>query len=228
MEKHEFDDFIKGYRETQGHYFRITGESGEFFARYKAEKIAEWFSHLRGKSISILDYGCGDGLMTAYIRKYFPKAIVHGNDPSSKSIDYAKRHFKNIKFSVLSRRMIYKNESMDIICAAGVFHHIHFNQHKKFLSDIFRVLKHRGIFVMFELNPLNPATVIIFKRSPVDKNAQMLPSGYAKNMLKEYSIPEIKYISFFPSFLKKMRVCESRMTKIPFGGLYAAIAKKRP
>jgi ubiquinone/menaquinone biosynthesis C-methylase UbiE len=228
MQHHEFDDFIKNYRNNADQHVAISGESSAFFARYKVEKLAEWRPNLVSQELSILDYGCGDGLMTACFEAIFPKASVHGIDPSLKSIEVARKNYKNLLFAHLEGdAMPYESDSFDLISAAGVFHHIPFEEHDKWLTEIFRVLRPGGTFVLFELNPFNPLTQYVFRTSPVDRDAQMVYPGYASRVLRQYgSELEYKYYFFFPSFLKWMRRFEAYMTKIPFGGLYAVIVRK--
>jgi ubiquinone/menaquinone biosynthesis C-methylase UbiE len=229
MQEHEFDSYIKNYRKNQDKHVALSGESGTFFAEYKVQKMAEWFPELVNGSYKVLDYGCGDGLMTFFAEKQFQKSKFYGIDPSSESIKEAQANFKSIEFSVLYNNIMpYANDSMDFVFAAGVFHHIPFDEHQQCISEIFRVLKPSGTFILFELNPFNPLTVLTFKRSPVDKNATMVFPHYGKKLVKKYGATATKYYCFFPAFVRKLRVLEPFMTKIPFGALYATIARKNP
>ena len=81
--------------------------------------------------------------------------------------------------------------------------------------------------VLFELNPLNPLTVLTFKRNPIDQNATMLKPWYAYHLAKNYGNAEIKFYCFFPKILKWLRPTERFLTKLPFGALYATIIKKQ-
>ena len=227
MQKHEFDAYIKDYRKNLDAPLALSGESSAFFAEYKVQKMAEWFCDLLTKKQAILDYGCGDGLMTSYAKKYFPQSMLFGIDPSSKSIEDGKRQYADIEFDVLqNNKMPYKDASMDVIYSAGVFHHIPFDEHQACAQEIFRVLKPGGIFILFELNPFNPLTVLTFKRSPVDQNATMVFPQKARKLLKPFGSLTTKYYCFFPAFLKKLRGFERFMIKIPLGALYAIIVTK--
>jgi ubiquinone/menaquinone biosynthesis C-methylase UbiE len=225
--KHEFDAFIENYRENQNKHVSLSGESGAFFAQYKAEKLYEWFPEYREKNITVLDFGCGDGLMTELVHKVFPQATLFGIDPSEKSIEVAQRNFKTPHFFWFDgNKTDFTDQSMDLIFAAGVFHHIPFEQHAACIKEIMRILKPGGRFVLFELNPLNPLTQITFKRSPVDRDAQMLWPNYAKKITALSGNLHIKYYCFFPHFARALRFLEPYMTWLPLGALYAVILKK--
>ncbi len=224
---HEFDDFIQNYRSNQDQHVALSGESGAFFADYKAQKLYEWFPVYHHKSITILDFGCGDGLMTEYVHLTFPMAETFGVDPSAKSIEAAQKHFPSSHFSWFDGTQTpFASESMDLIFAAGVFHHIPFPEHQTCINEIMRILKPGGHFVLFELNPFNPLTQLTFRRSPVDRDATMLFPKYARQILARYGSPTTKYYCFFPHFARRLRFLEPYMTWFGLGALYATIIKK--
>lgn len=227
--KQEFDKYIENYRPNLDSALALSGETSDYFARYKAQKLAEWLKKYQIKNPRILDFGCGDGVMTNYVTHYFPDATVFGVDPSGKSIEVAQKSFSHIRFSVSSDEstdLTFENNFFDIIYAAGAFHHIPFNLHDGYMESLKRILKPNGFLVMFELNPLNPLTVRTFKRNPIDINAKMLSPWYAYRLAKKSGTPSLKFYCFFPRFMKFFRWSECMLTKVPFGALYAIIIKK--
>ncbi len=226
---HEFDKFAKECRDINDNALKLTGESSTFFAEYKAQKLREWFPEKVDQALKILDFGCGDGLMTSFVQHEFKKAHMYGVDPSAESIEVAQEDFPHISFSASedTTKMAYEDNFFDLIYAAGVFHHIDFAEHASYMQEIFRVLKLGGIFILFELNPWNPATVYIFNRNPIDEHATMMSQRYSFNLLKQFGTVRTKYYSFYPSFLGWMRPTERYMTKIPFGALYACLVEKK-
>ncbi len=226
-QEHEFDKYLKNYRKNLDISLSLSGETSDFFAQYKAQKLAEWLPQLQTKKIEILDFGCGDGQMTAYVQQKFANAQVFGTDISHNSIAYATKKHPHISFSMTQNNTItYPANKFDLVYAAGVFHHIPLTEHQKFISQIMQVLKPGGYFVLFELNPYNPLTQKTFKQCPIDKKATMLSSRYAKNLLQPYGSVTTKYYFFFPSFLKKIRPIEKFLSRLPIGALYAIILKK--
>lgn len=226
----EFDNYIENYRKNCDNALSISGESSAFFAEYKALKLKEWFPEYKTKKCSILDFGCGDGLMTSFVKSNFNHAALYGVDPSPESIKTAQQNFPGIIFSANSENtsdLNFDKNTFDLIFSAGTFHHIPFEKHQGYLDEIFRILKPGGSFILFELNPLNPLTVITFKRNPIDYNATMMTPWYSYSLCKKFSKKcSTKFYCFYPNFLRKLRFSEKFMTKIPFGALYAIIGTK--
>lgn len=227
--KREFDQYIDNYRTNCDQALWLSGESSSYFARYKAQKLAEWLPAKTSTSARILDFGCGDGVMTHFVHTYFPHAHMYGVDPSPKSIETAKKQFDQITFRVSSeesRHLDFDSHVFDIIFSAGVFHHIPFEQHTDYIQELFRILKPGGHLVIFELNPFNPLTMWTFKRNPIDRDATMMRPSYAHRLTKEYGKPRLLFYCFYPKPLNWLRFTEPFMTKIPFGALYATITQK--
>lgn len=225
----EFDQFAQNYRENLDKSLTLSGESSAYFAQLKVLKLIEWFPGLDDKPGAILDFGCGDGMMTSYLAGHFKKADIYGVDPSPKSIAIAQKNYPRVHFAVnseASTSLNYEDNSFDIVCSAGTFHHIPFEMHTGYIREIQRILKPGGKFILFELNPLNPLTVLTFKRNPIDYNAKMLTPWYAYRLSNHYSKPKIKFYCFFPRMLRWLRFIEKFLVKVPCGALYAIIMEK--
>lgn len=225
---HEFDCYAKNYQFINDKQLKPTGETSSYFAELKVKNLIEWYPDLINREIKILDFGCGDGLMTSFLKFYFPKAKIYGIDPSSKIIGTAQQRHSDICFdTLLNQKINFSNNYFDIIIAAGVFHHIPYQEHKIYVDEIFRVLRPTGTFVIFELNPLNIGTRYIFKKSPIEKASVMLWPAYTKHLLYSLGTMRVKYFSFFPKLLRTLRVIEPYIARIPLGGLYAVMVNKR-
>ena len=225
--KVEFDEFAKNYRAEQDKHLSLTGDDSEYFARYKVHQLATWNPNLLSKANNILDFGCGDGLMSSYLAYYFNNSKVFGTDISEESVDIAKANYKNINFSMIAENHIdFPDNFFDIVCSAGVFHHIKHTEHHIWIAELMRVLKPGGICVIFEPNPLNPGTQYIFWNHPMEENAQMLWPWYTKKFLNPFGTIDMKFFSYFPGWLKKLRFLEPWLERVPFGGLYAAMLTK--
>ncbi len=224
---HEFDQFATQYRQEQTKYLSPTGENSHYFAKLKAEKLKMWATNYKLHNPAyILDFGCGDGIMSYEVKKLFPLSHIIGVDPSIESIHLAKENAPDCTFYELGESLeLFKMNMFDIIYCAGVFHHIPFEKHNNCIKELYRILKPGGILILFELNPLNPGTQYIFNGHPMEKNAKMLTPWYAKKITNDFYKETIFYC-FFPKFLKKLRLIEKWLTKIPFGGLYGTIAQK--
>lgn len=225
----EFDHYIQNYRSNLDNHLSLSGESSTYFAQYKAQKLHEWLDGKVTPTATILDFGCGDGLMTHFVAQQFSQATCYGIDPSADSITVAQHNYPHITFAVNSEthtHLPYADAFFDIIFAAGAFHHIPFSLHAGYLTELKRICKPNGYIVLFELNPLNPLTVYTFKHNPIDQNARMLKPWYAKRLchhvIKNKNI-QLLYYCFFPNALRFLRPLEKYMTWLPLSALYAVV-----
>ncbi|RJQ36777.1 class I SAM-dependent methyltransferase [Candidatus Parcubacteria bacterium] len=224
--KSEFDDYIEFYRQAQAHAIAISGEGEDYFARLRMELLARWFPNLGSGDAAILDFGASDGHMAGIAHARFGRARVVGVDPSARSIEYAKRHHPEIEFFVTDGAQLpFNDATFDLAYAVGVFHHIPFDAHDVAYREIIRTLKPGGAFVLFEMNPWNPVTRLVFARSAVDKHATMFSSRRAANRLRSYGTVDIRYYAYFPRILKFLRPLEPYLERVPLGALYAVITR---
>ena len=231
MDNHtpEFDQYAQSYTKILDKTLSLTGEDSNFFAQYKAEKLASWLPQLVQRKSTILDFGCGVGLMASRVGQMFPHASLFGVDPSSKSVELAQQQFGSprITFEAAEKNLNYPDNTFDMAYASNVFHHIPFEEHAGYVKEIFRVLKPGGVFVLIESNPLNPGTRYIFKHSPIETTSRMLYPWYARTLVQNFGAPKIKYYCFYPKFLGWLRFTEPALTKVPMGGFYAYLTPKK-
>ena len=86
-----------------------------------------------------------------------------------------------------------------------VFHHIRREKHVEILKMLRSKLRKGGLLFIFELNPLNPLTMLVAIRNDYrfDKDAKLLNPLYSKKILRKAGFfeKEIRYTIFFPQFL---------------------------
>lgn len=68
------------------------------------------------------------------------------------------------------------------------------------MKEIKRILKPDDKIILFELNPLNPGTQYIFKNDPIDFNAKMLTSWYAKKYVRKQDWSQLNIMGFIQKF----------------------------
>lgn len=229
MQQAEFDIFADEYYAQHKDNLKLSGESPEFFAEYKIKLLRE-FVGSGEKAISIMDFGCGVGNSIPHFRNYFPSANITGADVSSRSIDIAKERFSgNEQYTLLAKDSIsIPDATFDVVFTACVFHHIPHSEHSLWLSELYRVTKSGGYFVIFEHNPYNPITVHMVNTCPFDVNAKLIKAGNfiktAKNV--GWQSPHLRYHLFFPNMLKSLRKTEKWLTWLPLGGQYSIVFRK--
>jgi len=216
MAKKEYN-YLKNLRKSRA----ISGDSATFLAEYQAQKLALWFPEKIDQNISILDFGCGDGLMTSFIRHIFTHATIYGVDPSAEHIALAKDMYEDITFSVSDDSLAFADNTFDLIYATEVFHHIQHIKHAAYCAELIRILKPGGTLIIFELNPLNLATVYRFKTNPLERDAHLIAPWSLRRLLKSYGSTKIRFYDFF------WHTFESYLTWFPFGGLYAISVTKK-
>ncbi|MBN2018005.1 MAG: class I SAM-dependent methyltransferase, partial [Candidatus Cloacimonetes bacterium] len=103
------------------------------------------------KSISVLDFGCGDGFFSIYTKKLLPKSSIRGYDIAHSMIKRAcvKRNSNYISDVHFSTKFPSK-EKFDVIYIFAVFAHLNDSQVHYLLHLLPRLLKNSGKIFLFE------------------------------------------------------------------------------
>lgn len=115
----------------------------EALARY------EWaLKHVK-KGVKILDAGCGTGYGSNLLAS---KGRVIGIDSNNEAIRFAKKNYKDKVNFLLSdiTKLQFQNEEFDCICLFEVIEHL--TNPRKFLSEMKRVLRKEGLFILSSPN----------------------------------------------------------------------------
>lgn len=200
----------------------ISGDAATFFAEYQAQKLAEWFPGEIERKISILDFGCGDGLMTSFVQHIFVNAAITGIDTDAQRIALAKDMHEGIHFicADIETAQPFAPASFDLIYSTEVFHHLPLEKQAYYVALLMQLLKPGGTLIIFELNPLNLVTVYRFKTNPLEQHAQLITPWRLRRLLAPYGCTKIRFYDFC------LRTLEPYLTRFPFGGLYAVSVRK--
>lgn len=95
------------------------------------------------KEQTILDLGCGTGVLTEQLKNFGTKVI--GVDSSRSMIDKAKEQFDNIEFMVCDALDLPFEKEFDVVFSNAVFHWI--SDHDALLSNVRKALKSDGLLV---------------------------------------------------------------------------------
>ncbi len=115
--------------------------------------LEEYFGKDRLSSLTVLDIGSSTGIIDNILSTRFKKVI--GSDIDEEAINYAKENFKNknLQFRLANGiNLNFKSNIFDVVICAQVYEHVP-NQ-KKLFSEIYRVLKPRGVCYLAALNKL--------------------------------------------------------------------------
>ncbi|CAN7422801.1 class I SAM-dependent methyltransferase [Phenylobacterium sp. LjRoot219] len=230
MKVAEFDKFAEEYLATHTTNLAVTGESPDYFARYKIVEIARRLKQLGLAPKRVLDFGCGIGSSAPHLREAFPDAEITGVDVSEKSLSVARARFPGAAEFVAydpGAAPPGPADGYDLIFSACVFHHIEADEH----VAIFRRLRERlaagGVMTIFEHNPVNPVSRYIVATCPFDENAVLIPAGELakRQQAAGFRRVDVAYTGFFPGPLRALRPLEPLMAKIPVGAQYYTLAR---
>jgi 2-polyprenyl-3-methyl-5-hydroxy-6-metoxy-1,4-benzoquinol methylase len=219
-----FDHFADTYQQVHTENVRVTGESSEYFAQYKARYIARRMGlQFSGR---ILDYGCGVGMLSNYMKQAFPYATVDGFDPSDASIAKVDPGIR--AQGVFTSDWSQVRSRFNLIVVTNVMHHVPPAERQGVIARLRDRLAPRGILIIVEHNPLNPLTLWAVANCAFDDDAILLPTaetaGYVLNSGLE--IVRRDYIVFFPRLLAWFRQLEPYLSWCPAGAQYALMARR--
>lgn len=109
---------------------------------------------------TVLDIGCGTGVLLLLGKKKFPGASFIGVDPNEKALHIAKRRFTkaNVDIKVIQafgEDLPLPNVSIDVVASSLAFHHMPNKAKVKTIQEIKRVLKPGGRVVIADFGPTN-------------------------------------------------------------------------
>ncbi len=132
----------------------------DYSVMYRVEKEYWWFAGKRyllslllkkyignKNNLKILDVGCGTGIIMKMLGSY---GKVYGIDSSDVALNFCrKRGIKNIKKADVCK-IPYREGEFDLVTALNVLYHKNVKDDFKAISEMHRVLKPGGIFIMTE------------------------------------------------------------------------------
>lgn len=220
----EFDAVAGSYTEQHIHSIKLSGESVEYFARYKIEDARRWAEKRGVKVRRILDFGSGIGNSLQPMREQFPDAEITCLDVSEESLELSRSthhdgvDYRNYDGSNLPGDL----GSFDLIFTACAFHHIPQDAHILLLRQLRERLSPGGFFILFEHNPWNPLTRHAVNNCPFDENAVLIsaPEMRRRFKLAGFTKTQINFRVFFPGPLAPLRILEPALARLPVGAQY--------
>lgn len=223
----DFDAVAASYEAALDQGLRLSGEGPEYFAQ---RRVAWTAQVLAGQDVRrVLDFGCGVGLAAPRLAEQFDAEAVWGFDPSINSIERAQRERGAARFRFTADAAALPEGECDLAYCNGVFHHIPPEERAGALATIARALRPGGWFALWENNPWNPGTRLVMRRIPFDRDAQTLSPIATRQMLSGAGFEVLRTDAWFlfPHALRWLRPLESLVHRIPLGGQYMVLARKR-
>ena len=219
-----FDQFADSYQRVHTENVRVTGENSEYFAQYKARYIARRMgAQFSGR---ILDYGCGVGMLSNYMKQVFPHAMVDGYDISDASIAKVDTGIRTQGTFTSDWSQVGRH--YNLIAVTNVMHHVPPDKRQDVIASLRDRLAPRGILIIVEHNPLNPLTRWAVANCAFDDDAILLPTSEAKGYVLHSGLEVLRrdYIMFFPRLLAWFRPLEPHLSWCPAGAQYALMARR--
>lgn len=221
----EFDQFAAEYREINDRFSGLFGESTSYFVRYKRDYVLR----LLGADFSgtLLDYGCGIGLLTTALSESLPHGAVHGFDLSTESIRIARERGSRATF-LDSFSDANALPSYDVILLINVLHHVPPSDRRRFFDSLVPRLAPTGRLLVLEHNTLNFFVMRTLRDHPFDRNAQFLHFRETEGLVRASGLtPRRDFIVFFPAFARFLRGLERFLWWLPAGAQYVIIASRK-
>ena len=225
VEGKSFEVYADNYDQILDQNLKIFTNDTSKFTHYKVE-------YLLSKQISptrILDFGCGNGRATRFLKQAFPKAELWGCDVSEKIVHAAKKNFPDAKFFFITKPEdlgIYE-EMFDLIFISCVVHHIIPKERLCWVKSLANSLSFGGKISIFEHNPYNPLTRYCVAGCEFDTDTVLLSIGECKKLFAtELTHVSSQYTLFFPWRTRFFQSIERLLTWLPLGGQYCIILEK--
>jgi ubiquinone/menaquinone biosynthesis C-methylase UbiE len=218
----QFDEYAANYKELVD---KASGVSVEALAAEKARLIEDVLRKVVGnpKELSILDVGCGIGLIDRSLQNAVKS--LHGIDTSSASIAYARGQAPSAEFHEYGGEALpFESSRFDGVFASCVLHHIPLDRRDAFVQEMMRVIRPGGVAIFIEHNPLNPVTRRIVSSCAFDADAVLLRLGEARTLLTGAGASRIdrRFMGFSPIRNSAVERAEAYLGWLPIGAQYCA------
>lgn len=224
----EFDTYATNYDAALAQGLSVSGEDKNYFAEGRVAWLASCLRHLRVRPKAIMDFGCGTGAATPFLLDLLSGEFVIGVDTSVGSLKVAERVFGSRPTQFLTLSQYQPNEHIDLAYCNGVFHHIPLNERADAVNYVYRSLRPKGLFALWENNPWNPGTRYVMSRIPFDRDAITLTPPEARRLLRAggFEILRTDFLFIFPNILRRLRSIEPLVSRLPFGAQYQILCRK--
>jgi SAM-dependent methyltransferase len=225
----DFNQYVRGYSQQVSDAVGFSGRDHDFFLAVKAQHLLELARrHLgRPEELSVLDVGCGVGLMERFLAPCFRRLC--GVDLAAEAVREAERNVPGAQFLAYDGAVLpFPDGELDVAFAVCVLHHVPPAAWESFVAEMSRVVRPGGLVAVFEHNPWNPLTRRVVSHCEFDRDAVLLSAGTARRLFRHAGLRSVasRHILFFPWRARLWRSCERALGWLPLGAQYCAIGIK--
>jgi SAM-dependent methyltransferase len=193
-----FDRYADSYDQDLQKALSVSGEDKNYFALGRMQWLEKFFQTRGVNADAVMDFGCGTGTATPFIKKCLRPQTIVGVDVSTESLKVATETFgdKSTSFRIIEQTSC---GMFDVAFCNGVFHHIDPSERHASLAYVFKSLKPGGLFALFENNPWNPATRYVMSRCAFDADAITLSPTETCRRMREagFEVISIRFLFIF-------------------------------
>lgn len=101
------------------------------------------------ENITILDWGCGPARVVRHLPALLPQSKIYASDYNNEIIQWCKENILDVEFrqTELIPPLAFDHNFLDVVYALSVFTHLSEENHFRWITEIYRVLKPGGIFL---------------------------------------------------------------------------------
>lgn len=160
------------------------------------QKIVDYVEPKNGQRI--LDIGCGPGNLIVEIKKRAPKSHVTGLDVDPEILGIAKGKFQiyNIDADIVEEsasEMPFVNNRFDVVTSTLMIHHLDHKERKQMMQEVYRVLKPRGKFFLYDFHsPKNIFVKLLIKFFGLFEDTTDAAKGNYIKFMEEAGFKKIK------------------------------------
>ncbi|MHA1775982.1 MAG: class I SAM-dependent methyltransferase [Promethearchaeia archaeon] len=182
------------------------------FAREQLQIILQIVRNIHSEVKSILDVGCGDGILGRTLWKQYPSASVTFSDLSTTMLDSVKQEISEFSFQESNSRVHFHKHDMqesdwvdellqyapyDVIVSGLAIHHLTHRRKKEIYGDIYDLLAPNGIFLNLErVESASPLSVELNNEMYIDSiysfHRQQDPQISREEVAKKYYFKPLK------------------------------------
>jgi SAM-dependent methyltransferase len=224
-----FDAYALDYDRALARGLAISGEDRDYFARGRVSWLAASLRELGERPRRVMDFGCGTGSASPYLREVLGGEVVSGVDISAASVDVARRTVGSERVRFWHFDEYEPDGKTDLVFCNGVFHHIPPHGRAAALDYIRRSLRSGGLFALWENNPWSPGTRYVMSRIPFDWDAVTLRPSETRRLVGEggFAVLRTDFLFIFPRVFHWLRWIEPLVCRLPIGAQYQVLCRKR-
>jgi len=198
-----------------------------FFIHQKCRAMARYMArapHEAPPRPLALDVGCGKGAAVAFLGGAWRTV---GTDISREMLKSAP---PGLKLAVQEPAALpFADDTFDVVFAFCVYHHVPIDEHVRHARELLRVARRGGRLFVFEHNPYNPVTRVVFGRAPIDRGCAMIAPGAMRRTLDAAGARDLEteFVLFLPQLLaERAPALEAALGRLPLGGQYFVTGRK--